>query len=581
MNVKMKTLGKRILRQIAANPEKYIFYGMLFASMFILYLSLRLLLRVEGHSWFFVFKSVFSDTSFAFLFCLLFRNKWKIVVLFVPLIIYFLILANDLYFSNFGDLLPGVYYAAPRLDDEFVIRSTIATLTPNHLFRLIVALLPAIYALGWVGFKKFSQFNSDKFLIWGDIVLLLLSWGLIYYSLVKGYYDYKGKLKFGEPISLAYEENWLGNKYNYDRMNFTNYLIKSGGRIYEMVTGKDKIDLTSEQFEEIKTFLETNTKENKTSPTEGATPENIILIVVESLPSKVIELDSIYRITPFIHSLINDETTLYVNCKNLTESGGSSDAQFMYNTGLLPLKNEALVHHYAKNDYPSLAKAFQGQGIQIIGETTQTWNQDITYQSYGFSALYDRTAHGGYNQDSLIFEKSVDKLKELKPPFYSFIGTTKMHDPFNNDHAPFRLLDWDKLPSQDSNDIEYFERTRRFDDALRNLISSLKKIGLYDNTLIVIAGDHPIRKEHISELLWDDRVPLIILNSNRGKVADREYTQADVFPTILSIMNLDYKYQGIKYTGVGRSIFTGSTAPSIMPSDKAYEISSWLIRRKN
>lgn len=577
----MKKPGKKILRQITANPEKYIFYGLLFASMFILYLSLRLLLWVEGHSWFFVLKSVFSDTSFAFLICLLFRNKWKIVVLFVPLIIYFLILANDLYFRNFGDLIPGVYYFSPRLDDEFVIRSTIATLTPNHMFRLIVALIPAIYALGGVGFRKFSRFNPDRFLIWGDIVLLILSCGLIYYSLVKGYYDYKGKLRFGEPISLAYEENWLGNKFNYDRMNFTNYLIKSGGRIYEMLTGKDKIELTSAQMEEIKNFLETNTKENKSILAESTSLENIILIVVESLPSKVIELDSLYRITPFIHSLINNEYTIYVNCKNLTESGGSSDAQFMYNTGLLPLKNEALVHHYAKNDYPSLAKAFQGQRIQIIGETTQTWNQDITYQSYGFSALYDRTAHGGYNQDSLIFEKSADKLKELKPPFYSFIGTTKMHDPFNNDHAPFKLLDWDKLPSKNSNDIEYFERTRRFDDALRSLILTLKKEGLYDKTLIVIAGDHPIRKEHVSELLWDDRVPLIILNSNRTKVADREYTQADVFPTILSIMNLDYNYQGIKYTGVGRSVFSDSIAPSTMPSDKAYEISSWLIRRKN
>lgn len=577
----MKKLGKRILRQLAANPGKYIFYGLLFASMFILYLSLRLLLWVNGHSWFFVLKSVFSDTSFAFLICLLFRNKWKIVVLFVPLIIYFLILANDLYFRNFGDLISGVYYVSPKLDDEFVIKSTIATLTPNHLFRLIVALIPAIYALGGVGFKKFSRFNPDKFLIWGDIMLLILSWGLIYYSLVKGYYDYKGKLKFGEPISLAYEENWLGNKFNYDRMNFINYLIKSGGRIYEMLTGKDKIELTSEQLDEIKTFLEINTKENKTYHAEGNIPDNIILIIVESLPSKVIELDSIYRITPFIHSLIKNDSTIYVKCKNLTELGGSSDAQFIYNTGLLPLKNEALVQHYARNDYPSIAKAFSGLGIQIIGETTQTWNQDITYQSYGFSALYDRTAHGGYNEDSLIFEKSLNKLKELKPPFYSFIGTTRMHDPFNNYHAPFKLLDWDKLPSKNSTDIEYFERTRRFDDALRKLISSLKKDGFYDNTLIVIAGDHPIRKEHVSELLWDDRVPLIILNSNRTKVADREYTQADVFPTILSIMNLDYKYKGINYTGVGRSIFSDSIGPSTMPSYKAYEISSWLIRGKN
>ena len=116
---------------------------------------------------------------------------------------------------------------------------------------------------------------------------------------------------------------------------------------------------------------------------------------------------------------------------------------------------------------------------------------------------------------------------------------------------------------------------------MRNLISKLKKEGLYDKTLIVIAGDHPIREKYVSELLWDDKVPLIILNSNRTKVADREYTQADVFPTILSIMNLDYKYKGINYTGVGRSIFSDSIGPSTMPSDKAYEISSWLIRRKN
>ncbi len=54
-------------------------------------------------------------------------------------------------------------------------------------------------------------------------------------------------------------------------------------------------------------------------------------------------------------------------------------------------------------------------------------------------------------------------------------------------------------------------------------------------------------------------------------------SQIDIFPTILDLLKIDYKYLDTKYTGLGKSIFShgGNVAN---PTKRDYEISEMIIR---
>ena len=149
---------------------------------------------------------------------------------------------------------------------------------------------------------------------------------------------------------------------------------------------------------------------------------NLIIIVIESLESRALHFSS--DLHPALTGLINRPGTIYIDrCRVLTDYGRSSDAHFMVNTGLLPLRREALVNRYATKDYPSLAKILGGQSIEIIGEDKSLWSHGLTSRSYGFDRLIDNLAPAAMNQDSIIFEASARALKSIRQPFFMFITT--------------------------------------------------------------------------------------------------------------------------------------------------------------
>ncbi len=75
----------------------------------------------------------------------------------------------------------------------------------------------------------------------------------------------------------------------------------------------------------------------------------------------------------------------------------------------------------------------------------------------------------------------------MPQPFYSRLITL-------TNHYPFDLDEEDKLiPQYDSNSStlnKYFQAVRYMDEAIKVLFEDLKEKGLYDNSIIVMYGDH-------------------------------------------------------------------------------------------
>lgn len=99
---------------------------------------------------------------------------------------------------------------------------------------------------------------------------------------------------------------------------------------------------------------------------------------------------------------------------------------------------------------------------------------------------------------------------------------------------------------------KWLEMTNLFDRLLRKFIKTLKSIGEYDNSVIVLISDHvPHRFQSNDPQL----IPLMILNSGIGMSSNKQIGQIDVFPTLLDVMGV---LDDSAWPGFGESFFRNS-----------------------
>ena len=166
------------------------------------------------------------------------------------------------------------------------------------------------------------------------------------------------------------------------------------------------------------------------------------------------------------------------------------------------------------------------------------------------------------------------EIEATPTPLYAFITTITMHDPYES-HAVNHVLNLN-ADKYNAPTIEYLERLNHFDKSLGAFLTALKAKGIYDNSIIVIAGDHEVRSEANVNYPLDCNVPLIILNAPAGSYRTTDVSQLDVFPTIIDMMNVHYEYMQVPYVGLGVSIFRPYTPIDYEASRK---ISEWIITR--
>lgn len=552
-----------------------IYFMVLFFSIFILFLYFSLSTRDGNPSVLFKIFSALADSSLLIFPCLFIKGRWRILTLLIPVVLVIVLWANLIYYRNFGDLIPASSYFNSHLRDQTVVDSIASSIITRDLIIFIVVFLPIIY-FSIAGYRKVAEARIRFKIIGIDLVMIAISWGITMWGGYRRVGIYTNMSHFTDVLEQLYPKHATNWKFFYDQHNFTGYLIRCMLKIRD--TGKK---LNSNETEYIKQYLsEKNIHRSHMDSTNNSSSRmNLIMIVVESLPSKILDLEERDYIVPYLSGLIKDSTVIVKKSFVLTGYGRSSDAQFIYNTGLLPLRDEPLVSNFAYKDYPSIAKALQYNSLEIIGERSELWSHKVTNKSYGFDRLISNIALTPYAQDSVIFKRASDEVRHMPQPFFLFISTISMHSPYTSSKVK-PLLNPDMLQYfNDLRDVEYLQRLRHFDENLERFIEGLKKDNLFQNSIIIIMGDHVIGEADVSEKLYDECVPLLIINSLLKDVSGREISQIDVFPTLLDMFGLKYKYLDVNYTGLGESIFQkGPESVSFYPSEEDYEVSELIIK---
>ena len=298
-----------------------------------------------------------------------------------------------------------------------------------------------------------------------------------------------------------------------------------------------------------------------------AKDRNIIAVSLESLQSFVINEDmNGHVITPFLNELTKNPDTFYFpEFYHQTGLRKTSDSEFILENSLYPRNGSAVFFTHSGNTYNSLSKRLAENNYYtnvMHANNSSFWNRDIMYKALDIEYFYDVSSYSinegeavNWGMKDIPFvEQSVELMTEMPQPFYSRLITLTNHFPFVLDEEDMLI------PEYDSNSRtlnRYFQAVRYMDEAIKVLFEELKEKGLYDNSIIVMYGDHyGISENHNKAMgMYLDKeitpfdnaklqeVPLFIHipGYEKGEVVEKVTGQLDLKPTLLHLMGLDTK----------------------------------------
>ncbi|RFU66791.1 LTA synthase family protein [Peribacillus saganii] len=318
------------------------------------------------------------------------------------------------------------------------------------------------------------------------------------------------------------------------------------------------------ELADIENYVRANYKTPNDELFGAAKGKNLIVVSMESTQNFVInQRINGQEITPFLNKFIK-ESYYFDNFYHQTGQGKTSDSEFLLENSLYPLGRGAVFFTHSQNEYKALPEILGGQGYftsVLHANNKSFWNRDIMYKSLGYQRFYDIndfnvTEENSVNwgmKDKDFFDQSLQHLTEMPQPFYAkFITLTN--------HFPFTLAEEDRSIDEFTSDSKtlnrYFPTVRYTDEALEHFINDLKEKGLYEDSVIVIYGDHyGISENHnaaMGEFLGKEitpfestqlqRVPLIVhVPGQEGKTISKVSGQIDLKPTLLHLLGVDTK----------------------------------------
>ncbi|ABN51415.1 MAG TPA: LTA synthase family protein [Hungateiclostridium thermocellum] len=371
-------------------------------------------------------------------------------------------------------------------------------------------------------------------------------------------------------FKIAYSKNDMSE---YDN----NYIVKNFGigyfHYYDVKKYlkenylRDK-KLRTEEKNELTSFFEEKNKEKAalSNRFKGiAKGKNLIIVQMEALQHFVINSKMNGReITPNLNKLVK-ESLYFDNIYVQVAGGNTSDAEFMTNTSLYPAKEGAAYFRFATNEYNTIPKELKKEGYNsyaLHAYGPAFWNRTEMYKAIGFDTFISSNDYvmdeyigwGGWAlSDDSFFRQSLEKIDVTKP-FYSFFITLSGHHPYSyfEDKQTFDVGKYDRTYFGN-----YIKAQNYADAALGRFIERLKEMGLYENSLIVIYGDHTgLPKTQAKELLEflgvDDnkvdwiklqKIPLLIhCPGVKGETISTTGGQVDIFPMIANMMGFENYY---------------------------------------
>ncbi len=475
---------------------------------------------------------------------LLFKRKYSYIYLFIiSFLVSALFSAQFLYYRYSQSFLQ--FSAIRYINQAFSVEGTAKSLLTPELFLFFAGFLLVLAVFTISKRRKFADFSLP---VWEKVILFLACVAIVFFG-----YQYllsTEKKEWGSTSRLYTDVYDL--KALVGKMGIMNFFLEDS---FKYISRRNLISDADKAF--LKNYAQNKAAETPKPKYFGnAKSKNLIIIQVESLENTVINKTiNGQEITPNLNQLAKDGL-YFNNFYAQIGPGNTADTEFSTMNSLYPLANDVAFIDYAKNTYSALPQLLVNNGYKTYsmhGDVPTFWNRSNIYPQLGYQkafglADYTVTSPVGKGPSDLgdedLFSQSLPRLEGFKQPFMATVITMSLHTPFI---LPENLQTLE-IPAQTNlteTQWEYLQAAHYTDKAIGEFISGLKKDGLYDNSVIMIWGDHgsftnisSALGENILPELQNSQVPFIILNSGLQGINSEPSSQLDVYPTIANLLGI-------------------------------------------
>ena len=228
--------------------------------------------------------------------------------------------------------------------------------------------------------------------------------------------------------------------------------------------------------------------------------KNLIILQLESVQEFVLykEINGV-AITPNLNQFLTENiefTNMHMQSYSTT-----ADSEHSMITSIYPMENGMSFSRYFTNTYDDLFKIFKQKDYHtsyMHGNYPYFWNRGNVYGRFELNELVFKEQFedlseniNGDLSDELFYKQAVQKWKTYDNPFMSYIVAVSSHTPYTLEGLQDRSkVSIDVGKYKDTYFGNYLEAMNYADYAFGILLQELKKEGLYEDTAILVFGDH-------------------------------------------------------------------------------------------
>lgn len=585
---------KNILQKILNSPVFIILIGMLIFVKSMLFYQ-NTIVKIEPIE----IRTIFATFTFvAVLMCFLcvLPNRARIIIAMVSNLIFsILLLGDDLYYTYSNNILSIAQISNLQYGEE-IISTLPMLLNPSHILYLLDFVLIIILLLTKVVTIEKKAKSTSKQKIAKIIVGFV---GIIIFITISVKYVEEGKERSYNKYLQIRESTILG---------YHIYDIENTFNIKKQAAFKKKEDMLQE-YNELKEEYQENYGQMQYDFLGMAENKNVIMLQLESVQEFVVnkEIDG-KEITPNLNKFLKEN--IEFSQMNMQSYASTADSEHSSITSIYPMENGMSFSKYYTNTYDDIFKMFKEGGYQtsyMHGNNGTFWNRENVYTRMPVDHIEFKTEFedvseivSEYVSDELIYKQAVQKLKNYQnqedKPFFSFIVAASSHTPFQLEGLQDRSkISVDVGKYKDTFFGNYIEAVNYADYAFGQFLKGLEEEGLYDDTVILVFGDHnglPMHNEELEEFLkfYNPELTDLDIELNYTKVAcgmkipgvqnikiEKPVSKLDIKPTFANLCNLQ---DGLS---LGTDMFASKNFVSlnneIIIADEYYYNGSWYSRK--
>lgn len=488
-----------------------------------------------------------------------------IILIIIDLLISTILFADELYYNYASNILSIMQVGNLQYINE-IIEAIPSLLNVKQIFYFADIIIFLILCFSHkINFNSKKDFKKLPVFVVSVFIIISLS----YYHFIPEALELVTGFIYNKTNSVRY-----GSIYAYHSVDIINAITNKKSAKYSKY---------EEMIEDYNTFKEEqNTIFPSNSDFDGiAKDKNIILVQLESVQGFVIDSTiNGQEITPNLNKFLNENIKL----TNMHSSSytTTADSEHSYLSSTYPTENGEAFSKYYSNTYNDIYSNLKQAGYTNIyahGNYANFWNRKNVYSKLNVDTTYfledfEDTSEfiRTYLSDELLYKQTIQKIVNANYdiPFYLNIISASSHKPFDLDGIIDKeskvTIDVGKY--KDTNLGNYLESMNYMDYAFGILIDELKENNLYDDSIIIVFGDHygmSMYDENLIEFLGED-----IDTYNDAKMQyefshiaggikipgisnlkiDTPTNKIDIKPTLMQICGIEDKFS------IGCSIFS-------------------------